>query len=545
MLLHVGVDEKYIQTRLLEIKIDLLITLFVAVVVTLEVLFFVLLLTLDRQSQKIRDFLGSVSVGIFPAITTQDRPGSTSPLTRALENAINAVNTRYGNLLQRADSAQPGSERQSGVRKMIESIDEKFQFSAIRKSLEGDATVIKAIRLPMFIFFFSTDLSRPFWPIFVGGFPPPMAGLDQSFLMALPMAMWALTMMAVTPFGPRLVRLLGVRKSLLAGMVPAAIGTLMCAFATGYVELVWWRCVTAAGFGMVAVTGILYVTMAAHVGRGARSAAVFIGAQTAAGVCGTAMGGILADRLGYPGTLLVSAAMIALNCLLVTRIISAISPARMKGNETGSEGSMASYAKVLRRWSFVSFIPLAALPPRIVLTGFLLFMMPVVLHKLDYSDAAIGRFMMAYFISNLLFTPLVARVLDRFNCHRSLLLAGSALMGGAIFLFSYSTLLSSLIVSMVILGLGMALTTTSLISIIPVQFARECAAEGQATVTSLLRVVERIGSILGPLVVAYLMKVAGFSNGAMILGALLTALSIGLAFYLYLTRASTEHRALQ
>ena len=545
VLLHVGVDEKHIQTRLLEIKIDLLITLFVAVVITLEVLFFVMLLTLDRQRQTIHDFLESVSAGVFPLVAAENGPGLTSPLTRALQDAIIAVNGRYRVLLQQGAAANLTTEPRRLLRKMVGSIEEKFQFSAIRKSMEGDVTVIKAIRLPMFIFFFATDLSRPFWPNFVGGFPAPIAGFDPSFLMALPMTMWALTMMLVTPFGPRLVRMLGVRKALLAGMVPAAIGTLMCAFATGYIELVLWRCVTAAGFGIVGVTGILYVTMAAQAGRGARSAAIFIGAQSAAGVCGTAMGGILADRLGYPGTLLVSAAIIACNCLLVVRIISTVSPARIVGNEIENEGSIARYASVLRRWSFASFIPLAALPPRIVLTGFLLFLTPVVLHKLEYTDAAIGRFMMCYFISNLLFTPVVARVLDRFNCHRSLLLAGSALLGGAVLLFAYSNLLPSLVISMILLGLGMSLTTTTLISIIPVQFARECAVEGQGTVTSLLRVVERIGSILGPLFVAFLLKVAGFSNGAMILGAILTTISVGLALYLYLTRSLSGNKALQ
>lgn len=538
VLLHVGVDEKYIQTRLLEIKIDLFITLFVAVVITLEVLFFVVLLTLDRQSQTIRDFLDSVKAGIFPLVGTGNGAESSSPLTRSLQHSIGVVNDRYRALLQHGAAANLATEPRRSLRKLIGSIDEKFQFSALRKTMEGDATVIKAIRLPMFIFFFCTDLSRPFWPNFVGGFPPPMAGMDPSLLMALPMAMWALTMMMATPFGPRLVQVLGVRKSLLAGMVPAAIGTLMCAFATGYIELVIWRCVTAAGFGIVSVTGILYVTMAAQSGRSARSAAVFIGAQTAAGVCGTAMGGILADRLGYSGTLFVSAAIIACNCLLVARIISAASPAR-GGGENEDEGSLASYAKVLRSLSFVSFIPLAALPPRIVLTGFLLFMTPVVLHKLEYSDAAVGRFMMCYFISNLLFTPLVARVLDRFNCHRSLLLLGSALLGGAVLLFSWSTLIASLVVSMVLLGLGMSLTTTSLISIIPVQFVRECAAEGQGTVMSLLRVVERIGSILGPLLVALLIKSFGFSEGAMILGLILAAIAACLMVYFYLTRART------
>ena len=545
VLLHVGVDETYIQTRLLEIKFDLFITLFVSVVIALEVLFFVVLLTLDRQSQDVRSFIESVRAGIFPAVTVENGTGSHSPLTRALRNAIFTVNNRYRMLLQHGASANLSTEPRRLLRKMVASIDEKFQFSAIRKSMETDPTAIKAIRLPMFIFFFATDLSRPFWPIFVGGFPPPATGLDPSFLQALPMAMWALTMMIVTPFGPRLIRLLGVRKCLLGGMIPAAVGTLMCAFATGYIELVWWRCVTAAGFGLVSVTGILFVTLAAETGRGARSAAVFIGAQTAAGICGTALGGILADRLGYSGTLYVSAAVIALNCLLVAQVVSQISFPQKTGSEGALQGGIAGYLKVLKRWNFITFIPLAALPPRIVLTGFMLFMTPVVLNKLDYSDAAVGRFMMCYFISNLLFTPLVARALDRFNCHRSFLFVGTLLLGGAVLLFSYSTLLASLVISMILAGLGMALTTTSLVAIIPVQFPRECAAEGLGTVTSLLRVVERVGSILGPLVVALLIKVAGYSQGAMILGSILTALALGLAGYFYMTKPSRESEVSQ
>ena len=101
VLLHVGVDERNIQTRLMEIKFDLFITLFVSVVIALEVLFFVVLLTLDRQSQDIRGFVESVRAGIFPLVTPETRKGFVSPLTRALQNAIFAVNNRYRMLLQK------------------------------------------------------------------------------------------------------------------------------------------------------------------------------------------------------------------------------------------------------------------------------------------------------------------------------------------------------------------------------------------------------------------------------------------------------------
>jgi MFS-type transporter involved in bile tolerance (Atg22 family) len=61
----------------------------------------------------------------------------------------------------------------------------------------------------------------------------------------------------------------------------------------------------------------------------------------------------------------------------------------------------------------------------------------------------------------------------------------------------------------------------------------------------LLRVVERIGSILGPLFVAFLIKFAGFSDGAMYLGAILSVLAMGLALYLLVTRDKISEKALQ
>ncbi len=530
--LHVGVDANYIETRLGEIKIDLFITLFVAVIITLEVLVFVMMLTLDRQNSLIRRLFGAAGAGNF-AVAAAPGADANSTLLRLLLAKVGAINSRYQALAGKtAGVAHP-------LRQLLGDIERRFQFAGAGAARGGDAVNVQAIRLPLFIFFFATDMSRPFWPTFVGGFPLPLAGMDQNLMMALPMAMWGLTMLVVTPFGPQLVQRLGMRKALLCGMAPAALGILLCALAGSFVQLLFWRCLTAAGFGLVTVAGMLFVTMKAEEGKGARSAAIFIGAQTAAGVCGTAIGGILADRLGYAGTLTLSAVMVALNCLLVARIIPPV-PLQLDGAK--KEGGLAGFLAVARRWRFIAFVPLAALPPRIVLTGFLLYMIPVSLHHLEYSDAAIGRFMMCYFIANIFFTPMVARLLDRFGWHRLFLVAGTMLLGGAIHLFSYSDSVPVLGLSMVLLGLAMSLTTTALVSIIPGLFARESREHGRATVISLLRMVERIGSVLGPLVAASLITASGYGSSAAALAYVLMALALGLAVYFLAIRAADNNK---
>lgn len=533
--LHVGADANYIQTRLSEIKIDLFITVFVAVVITLEVLVFVMMLTLDRQSRQVRGVVASVGEGNFALASGHAGADSGSRLMQAIRRRLQEVNRRYLALTQ---SAAPRAG--SALPQMLEQLESKFQFSR-SVSKPAESVNVQAIRLPLFMYFFATDMSRPFWPNFVGNLASTMTGFDQNMLMALPMAMWGLTMLAITPFGPRLVDALGLRVALLAGMIPTAAGIALCALADSYPTLLLWRCVSAAGFGIVTVTGMLFVTMKAERGKGARSAAIFIGAQTAAGICGTAIGGILADRMGYPATLLVAALITLLNCVLVMQVIA---PIRLVPDSAKPQGSARAYGAVARRWRFIAFVPLAALPPRIVLVGFLLYLIPVSLHRLDFSDAAIGRFLMCYFIFNMGFTALAARLLDRTGWHRGVLVAGTGLMGAAIYLFAMHGSVAGIAASMVVLGLGMALATTALASIVPSHFKQECADQGLATVTSLLRMVERIGSMAAPLLVAFLIQLAGHQTGAAVLAFTLSSLSVGLAIYFYLTNVPVPKKGL-
>ena len=431
-------------------------------------------------------------------------------------------------------------ERARPIRQLVDSIEEKFQFSD-DKTRQSTATInLQAIRLPLFIYFFCTDMSRPFWPNFVGSFPAPMAGLDANFLMALPMALWGLTMLLATPFGPKLVKSFGLRNSILAGMVPTAGGMLMCAMSDSYPGLLFWRCITAAGFGLVTVAGMLFVTLNAEAGKGARSAAIFIGAQTAAGICGAAIGGILADRLGYSTTMLLSATILGLNCLLV---LSIIAPVRMLQDSARKQGGALDFIAVMKSFRFIAFVPLAGFPPRVVLTGFLLYMIPVSLHNFDYSDAAIGRFMMVYFVANIFFSTIVAKLLDKFDCHRLFLVMGTGLMSLAIYQFSTSQTVMVIVSSMTILGLAMAMMATALVSIIPGHFERECTEYGRATVTSLLRMVERIGSILGPILVAFLVKTSGYVDGSAILAYILALLTCGLTLYFSVTSISFKQKS--
>src|SRR3546814_16815549 len=76
--------------------------------------------------------------------------------------------------------------------------------------------------------------------------------------------------------------------------------------ATGLLDLLFWRCLTAAGYGilMIAVQGVVIDNTSER--NRARGFAIFVGGTLAAGVCGPALGGVMAPQLGYRAPFMLS-----------------------------------------------------------------------------------------------------------------------------------------------------------------------------------------------------------------------------------------------
>src|SRR5690606_31650004 len=97
------------------------------------------------------------------------------------------------------------------------------------------------IPFPLFFYIFGVELSRSFFPLYVKTLYEPVAGIDPSIAIALPMSVWVVAMLFTTPFAPGMIRRWGAREALLLGMVPTSIGLVLTAFAGGFFELIAWR----------------------------------------------------------------------------------------------------------------------------------------------------------------------------------------------------------------------------------------------------------------------------------------------------------------
>ncbi|WP_375758823.1 MFS transporter [Corallococcus exercitus] len=526
--LHLGIDAGYVEQRLQEIHTDILITLFVTALVTIEVLMALMGLLVVRPLRLLHRLLSLGSEGDF---TRQARLRLHDEATRALAAAtrlVRRLNVRYAALTERAAQARRGARLAEPVEQALSALGERFRFGDPKAPAALEEPETGDLRLPLFIYLFGSELSRSFWPLYVKRLYQPGPFFSESFMVALPMSLWVTAMVLCTPLGGRLLNTRGSRVALLAGMVPSALGLALTGQSSSLTELFLWRIVTAGGYGIVTATALLHVARTSTRSHGARSMGVFVGASTAASVCGTAIGGILADRIGYGATFGVAAGLVCLSMVLVGLLTPDSGP-----RETDTHRPVAAYLGILKRGRVLLFILLAAMPVRLVLTGFLFFLTPLRLHELGFSEAAIGRLMMGSFIATVCATPVVSLLADRYGWHRGMMLAGGGASGLGVLLFASADGSWPLLASVLLVGLGQALATTPLLASVPPLFAEECVGFGLDALLSVFRIIERVGSLAGPLLAAALLSASGFARSAHAIGTGMLVLTAGLAAYLF------------
>lgn len=532
--LHIGVSLRFVEKQLSEILADILITLFVSLLITLEILYVIMQVTVTRSMSLLTRLMGQGQNSDFTQVSAYSSGDELGRLLRSINTAILFLNERYESIKARAESlrTQVGNGAKENADRVLYQLETSFHLTG-RNNLDGVKEVSASdVRLPLFVFVFGIDLSRSFFPVYVQELYRPIPFLSESMVIALPMSVWVVAMLVTTPIGGRLIDQQGARVALMAGMVPAAIGLIMTGMANSIYDLLIWRSLTAAGFGMVMVGSLVYIAGAAKAGKRARGMGVFVAATVAASVCGTSIGGILADRLGYRPTFFVAACLVALAAVLVALFMERnIRKEKQQGEEQKKKGG---FLKVFSSVRLIMFMLLSAAPARVMLTGFLYFLTPLYLASLDFDKSAIGRIMMCYFIVMFLVSPIASLLADKFHSHRALLVSGGLASGIGALAFSYSDNPWVLVAGVALVGLGQSFIMSPQMAVIPEFFRRECDRHGLGSVLSVFRVVERVGSVSGPLLAAAFVGFFGYQEAAYAIGVTMLILTGVLMLFLLL-----------
>ncbi|MBQ7617421.1 MAG: MFS transporter, partial [Desulfovibrio sp.] len=244
----------------------------------------------------------------------------------------------------------------------------------------------------------------------------------------------------------------------------------------------------------------------------------------AGSICGVAIGGMLAERLGYNQVFGISSLIFAalafflFYCYLnggakATSVVGILHRVfRTSKGKTGSgrrrpKRSSLGIRPFLSRQSLI-FVLAIVVPLTMIKSGVFEFLLPVLLST-SYSQGDIGRIFMLNSLIVVIFAPLCGSICSRFACYRLGVMVSLGLSITAVLAFLSCPLLEGAIVLTVLLGLATALSIPANSEYL-LNLPKLSKVSTSSSMTW-LSIFERLGDVAGPVAIGAAMTWVGLA----------------------------------
>lgn len=368
----------------------------------------------------------------------------------------------------------------------------------------------------------SEELMRPFFAVFA---------LERSTQVALPVGMFMFTLAMAQPLGPWLTRRVETSRALAVVALLGAVGLLLTAVSSSALALVGLRAVSGIVYGLILILVQTTIVRITDFRRRAVGLTEVSAAIVAAGVCGPALGGLLAERLGTDAAFAACA-----GCLVAAALLSLrIAPLRSKDRSgLATLGGWRGITAVMVQPQVAAVTWFAAVPARLAAAALLVVLTPLYLEAQAVPAHVTGQVLMLYFLMFVVTAPWVARGSDRHHRRRPWIVAGCALSAAACMALPAIGGVMGAALCCGLLGVAQALLSAPQLALVTETFERDPLATQSLGATpeqalAAFRFVERVGSVVAPFAVTLAIAWGGLAGAAHLLALILLAGTVGVA----------------
>ncbi len=539
-ILHIGVDENFVDNIVLDMLYDVLVVLVVALFFTLELLHYLAGARLEAALKALGDMIERGASGNFSAPPDRVVERKFGTLLDLLAGALARVNAGHAALVRDLEAGRhrPAHERPAGLAAAqagLAALGKRFQFGNQQADSPVNEALLPKVRAPLFVFILAEELTRSFLPNYVNSLLVPIPGLSPELVVGLPIALFMLIVAIGQPYIGAYTERVGHRKVMTQGAVLATLGFLATAMANNVLDLLLWRSLCALGYAMVFVSAQGYVLDHSSLSRRTRSFALFIGAIMVATVCGPSIGGILADNLGVRPTFVIAAAL-ALASMAAMQSLPGPMPHSGVARQVAKPPTLREIGTLMLSPRFMTVTALAAMPAKILLTGICFYLVPMYMLAIGANQAMTGRILMVYAVVMVLMGPLTAGLAS--NRQRMEWLVGGGLvvsgLGGVLMLGGSGV--GWVFMATALIGIGQSMSMAAQSALVSERCPQDVARMGEHTVYGVYRLLERLGNAIGPIAAGLLALHYGHRTGFVVIGGL--AMLCGLCFVLTTQRES-------
>jgi MFS family permease len=535
--INVGIDEDFVRSQLDSIIYDNLVIFIVAVLVAFQIMTALFLYYVTGPIERLNMLINLQVRANFSKYIKTRAGDSVGKVARYLSLSARQLNSQYRDRRDQL-TALSGEALRS-----IDRIAKRYGLFQKDSPSPLIRASVSDIRMPLFLFAFAEELQKSFLPLFVRQLYEPHPWLNESVVISLPIVVWLTIVGLSAPFSGQWSKRFGSRNIFLCGLIPSVIGFLGCSMSQSILEFVLWRGATALGYAMITIACQDYLLGKNVAGSRNVNIAVFVGIIITATMCGTAIGGILAARIGYQATFLIAAGLMILAGFAGYQMLSQDSGTGVE-IEQKNTGGFEGIRMVFKNRRFLVFLFCIAIPTNILMAAYLWYLVPLYLFDLGATTAEIGRTMMIYYLLIIAIGEAVSKKVKTSNGLTLLVGLGSLLSGIGLVAFHQWIDFWAVVLSVTFLGLSHSLIKAPQIAFSLEICKTEVHTAGHNVVLGSLRVLERFGSIIGLIIGAVMIDSYGYQNAIGLAGIGVCAASLIFILFFFIVRKNNPDESM-
>jgi predicted MFS family arabinose efflux permease len=492
----IEIDPTYVRTRLQDVLLDVFVVGLVSVLLAFELVIFVMAGALGKPLDRIFTLLRMQSDGVFSHVMSAADAGN-------LRRVARRISDRATDLAERAKTAA--------------------KLPRIPQAYFVD------VRLPLFVFSTATEISGAFLPLYArdAGGQDWMAG---GFAATAPLIAYLVAIALVAPFGGLITRIITPRSLFLICIPFTALSMIGVGLGQSAVSIAVWHGAMAIFYAVATVACQEYAIRTAPKGEDAQAIGSYLFVILGGAFCGTALGGVLADRIGAGSTFFFGAALVVVAGFLGAVTISGKVATRDGPSSILPDEAPRNGLAILRNIRFLALVIGAGIPMNIGMSVFIWYLTPVILEAQGVRVADIGRTMMLYYLVSVLAGPMIARLADGRVGYIPMLICGVTISGFALTSLGFWSGLWPMVVVVATFGFGYAMCDATQFAQ-AIRIADASGLPGARNVgLSAIRLIERLAAIAGLVASAILANRYDYYTLAIAIGVLMFLGSLLLIF---------------
>jgi MFS family permease len=527
--INVGINENFVRSQLDSIIYDNIVIFLIAVLIAFQIMTALFLYYVTGPIERLNMLINLQVRGNFSKYIKTRGGDSVGKVTRYLSLSAKKLNAHFRDKSEQLKALSDETLRQ------IDHIGKRYGLSQSDTPTPLVRASVSDIRIPLFLFAFAEELQKSFLPLFIRQLYQPNPWLNESLVISLPIVVWLTIVGLAAPFSGQWSKRFGSRNIFLFGLIPSGLGFLGCSMAHTILEVVLCRGATGLGYAMITIACQDYLLGKNVAGSRNVNIAVFIGIVITATMCGTAIGGILAARIGYQATFLVAAGLMFFAGFAGYQMLNQDAGTKAEIPEKKIAG-LRGVRLIFKNPRFLVFLLCIAIPTNILMAAYLWYLVPLYLFDLGATTAEIGRTMMAYYLLIIAIGGAASKKVNTLNGLTLLVGLGSLLSGIGLIAFHQWYNFWAVVLAVIFLGLSHALIKAPQITLSLEICKVEVHTAGHNVVLGSLRLLERFGSIIGLIIGAVMIDYYGYQNTTGIAGIGVCVASLIFMLFFFITR---------